>query len=107
MPLTNEQQKANEAYYLYCLKNKTELYVWRDTGNVYTMISGKIIQPATMKGFVELSAIVSRNFAKIFIDLPSRNYMEIEGAKFYFEEELNKDKLLDYVEGLKHSINHT
>jgi len=101
MPLTTHEQKANEAHYLYYLKNKTKLYMWKDKGNVYDMSSGRTIKPQNMKAFVEICGIVSRNFAKIFIDLPSRNYMEIEGAKFYFEEEINKDKVLDCVEGLK------
>jgi len=70
--MNTEQRKANERHFLFYLKNKTKMYCWKDTGNVYSMNTGKIV-PATLKGYVELAGIVRKDFMNIFVDIPSDN----------------------------------
>ena len=65
-----EQRKANEAHFLYYIKNKTKMYTWKDKGNIYDMSSGKM-RPYSIKGYVELSAIVRRAFMDLFVELPN------------------------------------
>jgi hypothetical protein len=93
MPMTLEQRKANEAHFTHFLKMKTKNYMWKDNGNAYDMSNGRTIKPQTMKGFVEISSIVRRGYAKIFIDLP--DVVEIGGVGAVGD--FNKDKILDMV----------
>ena len=65
-----EQRKANEAHFLYYIKNKSKIYMWKDTGNCYDMSSGKM-RPYSLKGYVELSAIVRKPFMDLFVELPN------------------------------------
>lgn len=69
--MNREQRKANEKYFLQLIKNKLKYYTWKDTGNVYDMSSGRKMKPLTMKGYVELSAIVRREFMEIFVEMPT------------------------------------
>jgi hypothetical protein len=61
---------ANEKHFLLYIKNNTKLYMWKDMGNCYDMSSGKM-KPFTLKGYVELSAIVRKPFMKLFVELPT------------------------------------
>lgn len=68
--MNTEQRQANEKYFLQLIKSNTKLYIWKDTGNVYDMSSGKM-KSLTLKGYVELSAIVRKPFMKMFVELPT------------------------------------
>jgi hypothetical protein len=68
--MNTEQRQANEKYFVKFIHAKTKLYMWKDNGNCYDMSSGKI-KPYTIKGYVELSAIVRKPFMKMFVELPT------------------------------------
>jgi hypothetical protein len=68
--MNTEQRQANEKFFLQMIKNKTKLYMWKDQGECYDMSSGKM-KPYTLKGYVELSAIVRKPFMKLFVELPT------------------------------------
>lgn len=69
MPLTPEQQKANERFYLKMVIAKTPFFIWKDQNELYSFSSGKM-KPQTLKGYVELSATVSRPFMERFVECP-------------------------------------
>jgi len=75
--MNTEQRKANEAHFLQYIKQGTKYYTWKDTGNVYDMSSGKM-KPLTLKGYVELSAIVRKGFMDIFVELPTDGDWDIK-----------------------------
>lgn len=95
--LTESEMKANEEHFIQFIKHKTKLYMWKDKGNSYSMTSGKIV-PHNMKGFVEIAGIVSKNFVKIFVELP--DLVEINGF-VCSKESINKEKILNLIEDLK------
>ena len=76
--------------------------MWKDNANVYDMSSGKIV-PHTMKGFVELAAIVRMDFCKIFLELPELADMRnTEGFGFITKgTDLNKMEILQRIEAMK------
>ena len=100
MPITVQQQAANDRHFRQCIKAKTQMYLWKDNGNAYSMSSGRSVKPATMKGFIELCGITSRNFAKIFIDLPDKCvFPELCGMTMICDaKDVNKEKILDWIE---------
>lgn len=55
--------------------------MWKDTGNVYDMSSGKM-KPLTLKGYVELAAIVRKGFMDIFVELP-RDFDDFDKDKIW------------------------
>lgn len=67
--MNTDQRKANETYFLKLIKAKTMFYMWKDKGECYSMSSGKM-KCSTLKGYVELSAIVRKDFMKIFVEAP-------------------------------------
>jgi len=67
--------------------------MWMEKGNIYDCSSGRSIKPATMKGFVELVGISSKDFARVFISLP--DVVEIGGIKA--TGDFDKEKLLEQV----------
>lgn len=87
------QLKANDKYHLGMIKMKSKMYMWMEKGNIYDCSSGRTIKPATMKGFVELVGISSKNFARVFISLP--DVVEIGGIKA--TGDFDKEKLLEQV----------
>jgi len=87
------QLKANDQFHLGMIKMKTKMYMWKDKGNLYDCSSGRSIKPATMKGFVELVGVSSKDFARIFISLP--DVVEIGGIKMMGD--VDKDKMLEQV----------
>ena len=97
--LTTLQMKANETHFLFYLKHKSKMYMWKDNANVYDMSSGKIV-PHTMKGFVELAAIVRMDFCKIFLELPELVDMRSsDGFGFITNgKDLDKMEMLQRVE---------
>lgn len=87
------QLKANDKYHLGMIKMKSKMYMWMEKGNIYDCSSGRSIKPATMKGFVELVGVSSKDFARIFISLP--DVVEIGGIKA--TGDFDKEKLLEQV----------
>lgn len=87
------QLKANDKYHLGMIKMKSKMYMWMEKGNIYDCSSGRSIKPATMKGFVELVGVSSKDFARIFISLP--DVVEIGGIKMMGD--VDKDKMLEQV----------
>tara|TARA_R100000951_G_scaffold114656_2_gene120104 strand:- start:1513 stop:1800 length:288 start_codon:yes stop_codon:yes gene_type:complete len=87
------QLKANDKYHLGMIKMKSKMYMWMEKGNIYDCSSGRSIKPATMKGFVELVGISSKDFARVFISLP--DVVEIGGIKA--TGDFDKEKLLEQV----------
>lgn len=87
------QLKANDKYHLGMIKMKSKMYMWVEKGNIYDCSSGRSIKPATMKGFVELVGISSKDFARVFISLP--DVVEIGGIKA--TGDFDKEKLLEQV----------
>ncbi len=87
------QLKANDQFHLGMIKMKTKMYMWMEKGNIYDCSSGRSIKPATMKGFVELVGISSKDFARVFISLP--DVVEIGGIKA--TGDFDKEKLLEQV----------
>ena len=67
--LTIEKRKVNEKWFLNMIKNKTKFYMWIDTGNCYDLSSGKM-KPHTLKGYVQLSQIVRKEFMMLFVEKP-------------------------------------
>ena len=98
MTITTEQRIKNEKHFLMYMKAKTKSYTWIDTANIYDMSSGRKIVPTTLKGFVELSGIVRREFAVLFIDLPEV-ISPVEGLLFV-SADFDKNKLLDTIYSL-------
>jgi hypothetical protein len=69
MTLTTEEYKTNEKYFLTMLK-LTKNYFWIDKGENFNLETGKM-KPATLRGYVELSALVRRPFMDLFVELPN------------------------------------
>lgn len=91
--LTQEQRKANDRYTLQMIKMKPKMYLWKDNANAYDCSSGRSIKPYTMKGFVELVGISSKDFARLFIELP--DVIEIGGIRVMGD--VDKEKMLEQV----------
>ncbi len=68
--LTTEQIEASDMFHLNLINMKVEYYTWIDTGNIYKCDNGSIT-PADMKGFSDLVCIVSKDFAKKYVELPN------------------------------------
>tara|TARA_R110000765_G_scaffold274899_1_gene373350 strand:- start:170 stop:505 length:336 start_codon:yes stop_codon:yes gene_type:complete len=68
--MNSQELKANDEYHLGILKNTTNWYMWKDLGNIYDVTPRRTFKPKTLKGFVELVDICSKNFARIFIECP-------------------------------------
>ena len=68
--MNSQMLKANDEFHLGILKNATNLYMWKDNQNIYDVTSRQTFKPKTLKGFVELVGVCSKNFARIFIELP-------------------------------------
>jgi hypothetical protein len=52
------------------------MYMWKDTGNIYHIKDGKFC-PDTLKGYVELAAIVSRDYMDEKVVFPRDNEMKM------------------------------
>lgn len=92
--MTPAQLKGNDKFHLGMIKMKSKVYMWKDRGNLYDCSSGRSIKPATMKGFVELVGISSKNFARIFISLPDVVEM---GGIVATADRWDKEKILEGV----------
>ena len=66
---TSTRFQSNERYFLEMVNEKTKLYIWKDKMECFDMSSGKM-KPYTLKGYVELSAIVRKPFMDLFVELP-------------------------------------
>ncbi len=67
---------ANEKYHDNMLKICNEMYMWGDTGNIYHIRDGKFC-PDTLKGYVELAEIVSRDYMDEKVVFPKDNAEKI------------------------------
>ena len=90
--MTPAQLKSNDTFHLGMIKMKSKMYMWKDRGHIYDCSDGRSIKPATMKGFVELVSISSKDFARIFISLP--DVIEIGGITV-MGDRWNKEKFLE------------
>ena len=68
--MNTEQRKVNEKWFINVIKNTNKVYFWIDQGEAYNIINHRKMKPATLKGYVELSAVVRRPFMDIFVELP-------------------------------------
>ena len=68
-PLTTEQFAANDAYHLNLINMKVKIYIWEDNGNIYKCDNG-MITPTSITGFSDLIDVVSKDFAKKYVELP-------------------------------------
>lgn len=66
--MNTAQRKVNEKYFIQMMRI-TKIYTWVDTGNSYSMINNKM-KPSTLKGYIDLSNIVSKEFMKTFVVAP-------------------------------------
>lgn len=103
-PLTAEQFEANDRHHKMLIDLNVKLYTWADTGNAYKCDEGTI-KPATIKAFVELVDIVSKDFARQYISLPDVAKLQNGNGFAYIPAAgIDKKKLLERVWGL--SLNH-
>jgi hypothetical protein len=63
------QRQQNERHFLTAIQ-MTDDYIWKNKGNVYSITSANKMKPKTLKGYVELSEIVRREFMDLFVELP-------------------------------------
>lgn len=98
--MTPAQLKGNDTFHLGMIKMKVEMYIWKDNGNFYDCSDGRSIKPATMKGFVELVGISSKDFARIFISMPDKVdfLLKTSGCRASgSSKNFNKEKVLESV----------
>jgi hypothetical protein len=99
-----DHQQANDKFFLSQIKMKPKYYIWKENQNMYDMSSGRSIKPADMTGFHDLCEITTKNFAKIFIDLP--DVVEMDGKLVIgLENKDDKDALklsvIEWIDSLK------
>tara|TARA_R110000868_G_scaffold109646_1_gene297904 strand:+ start:551 stop:811 length:261 start_codon:yes stop_codon:yes gene_type:complete len=68
--MNNDKRIVNEKWFIGVIKNTNKMYYWIDKSESYNIINHRKMKPATLKGYVELSAIVRRPFMDIFVELP-------------------------------------
>ena len=68
--MNTDKRIANEKWFISVIKNTNKVYFWIDQGESYNIINNRKMKPTTLKGYVELSAIVRRQFMDIFVELP-------------------------------------
>jgi hypothetical protein len=68
--MNTEKRIANEKHFIGMIKVIKNFYMWKDQCEIYYIIDNKKMKPATLKGYVELSAVVRRPFMDIFVELP-------------------------------------
>ena len=68
--MNNDKRIVNEKWFINVIKNTNKVYFWIDQGESYNIINHRKMKPATLKGYVELSAVVRRPFMDIFVELP-------------------------------------
>jgi len=66
----------NEKYHDQMLKICNNMYMWQDTSNIYYIKNGKFC-PDTLKGYVELAGIVSRDYMDEKVVFPRDNEMKM------------------------------
>jgi hypothetical protein len=66
---TAAQFEANDEYHLLLIKMKVKKYIWKDTGLAYKCDNG-VIKPEDVSGFMSLINIVSKDFAKKYVEMP-------------------------------------
>ena len=67
--LTTEQFSANDKFHLNLINMKVKIYIWRDEELAYKCDNG-MIKPLCLDGFVKMLDIVSKDFAKKYVELP-------------------------------------
>ena len=99
--MTPAQLKSNDTFHLGMIKMKSKVYMWKDRGHIYDCSDGRSIKPATMKGFVELVSISSKDFARIFISLPDKVDFPLKDTggcrAIGSSKNFNKEKVLESV----------
>ena len=98
--MTPAQLKSNDTFHLGMIKMKSKVYMWKDRGHIYDCSDGRSIKPATMKGFVELVSISSKDFARIFISMPDKVDFPLKGCGCRASgssKNFNKEKVLESV----------
>jgi hypothetical protein len=68
----NHEIIANEKYHDQMLKLCSNMYMWQDRQNIYYIKNGKFC-PDTLKGYVELAGIVSRDYMDEKVVFPRDN----------------------------------
>ena len=66
--LTAEQREVNDNYFKNIMET-TKMWVWKDKGFIYKCDKG-VMKPQDINGFVDLVRIVSKDFAKKYLELP-------------------------------------
>tara|TARA_Y100001938_G_C7760045_1_gene268118 strand:- start:1 stop:291 length:291 start_codon:yes stop_codon:yes gene_type:complete len=93
--LSKSQQKENEKHFLMCIKYSKQ-YIWIDKANVYAIKNNKM-NPKDMKGYIELVYIVSKDFAKLFIEYP--DVLKCDG-KYLMSADKDKERLIDFIHSM-------
>lgn len=62
------EKQTNEKYFLNLMR-MTNNWIWVNKSNSYSFSSNKM-KPETLKGYVELSSIVRKEFMDLFVELP-------------------------------------
>ena len=68
--LTAQQVKSNEEFFIFTF-SMTKIYIWKDKGNTYIKQENGKFKTETLKGYVDIAEIVSKDFMDKYIELNS------------------------------------
>jgi len=88
--LTAEQREVNDNYFKNIMET-TKMWVWKDKGFWYKCDNG-VMKPQDLKGFVDLVRIVSKDFAKKYLELPDELPINFK-KNCNFSKSFNKNDL--------------
>ena len=101
--LTTEQFAVNDEFHLNLIKMKVKTYIWKDEELAYKCDNGRIT-PLCINGFCLLLDIVSKDFAKKYVELPDVCPDVVDGKVRGSNKEMLKHGFMKYCWGL--SPNH-
>ena len=69
--LTTDKFARNDEFHLNLIKMEAKFYVWEDKGLVYECDDG-VMKPLNLDGFIAILNVVSKDFAKKYVELPDK-----------------------------------
>ncbi len=72
-----ENKRITNELYFKRMMNITKTYMWLDTGNIYDLNDNKM-KPKTLKGYVDLSQIVRKEFMDKYVELPEGDFNKMK-----------------------------
>ena len=93
--LTTEQFAANDEFHLILINMKVKNYIWKDENVAYKCDNG-MIKPLCLEGFVKLLDIVSKDFAKKYVESPDVLFDSDKGKMRESNKECLKHILMEY-----------